>query len=175
MIGVALLRGLWLPLWMRWKTFSYSMKGLRIGKNPSIRKSVEISKQATIGDNVNIGENVKIKGKVSIGNNVFVNDGCYLFAPAQVTIEDGVTFGPFAFVVSGDHNLYNTRQDGAKAPVKIGKNSYIGAHAIILKGVTIGENSTIGAGSVVTHNIAPFTVAAGNPAKEIRKLKGIKK
>lgn len=56
----------------------------------------------------------------------------------------------------------------ATAPVKIGRNVFIGAGSKILKGVTIGENSVIGAGSIVTRNIPSNVVAAGNPARVIR-------
>lgn len=55
-------------------------------------------------------------------------------------------------------------------PVKIGKNCWLGASVIVLPGVEIGEGCTIGAGSVVTKNIPPYSIAAGNPAKIIRKI-----
>ena len=58
----------------------------------------------------------------------------------------------------------------ARAPVRIGDKAWIGARAIILKGVTIGEGAMVGAGSVVTRNVPPWTLAAGNPARAIREL-----
>lgn len=56
------------------------------------------------------------------------------------------------------------------APVKIGNNVFIGAHAIILKGVSIGDNTVIGAGSVVTKDVPAGVIAAGNPCRIIRSL-----
>ncbi len=53
-------------------------------------------------------------------------------------------------------------------PIRIGNGAWIGAKAIILKGVTIGEGAIVGAGSVVTRDVAPYTIVAGNPARFIR-------
>lgn len=61
--------------------------------------------------------------------------------------------------------------EGRSGPVILGDNVWIGMGAIVLKGVTIGENSVIGAGSVVTTSIPPNVVAAGQPARVIRKLR----
>lgn len=63
------------------------------------------------------------------------------------------------------HGLY-TR------PVLLKKNSWIGAGAIILPGVTVGENSIVGAGSVVTKDVPDNTIVVGNPAKVVRNVKG---
>jgi acetyltransferase-like isoleucine patch superfamily enzyme len=55
-------------------------------------------------------------------------------------------------------------------PVRIGDKSWIGLNVIILKGVEIGEGAVVAAGSVVTKNIPPWTIAAGNPARVIREI-----
>lgn len=65
---------------------------------------------------------------------------------------------------------YNTR--GASKPIVIGANAWVGAGAMILKGVRIGENSVVGAGSVVTNNVPPNAVVFGNPARVVWRLKG---
>jgi galactoside O-acetyltransferase len=58
----------------------------------------------------------------------------------------------------------------ARAPVRIGDKAWIGARAIVLKGVTVGEGAMVAAGSVVTRDVPPWTMAAGNPARPIREL-----
>jgi maltose O-acetyltransferase len=61
-------------------------------------------------------------------------------------------------------------EDASCAPVFIGRNVFVGANSLILKGVTIGDNSVIGAGSVVTSSIPENVIAAGNPCRVIRAL-----
>ena len=56
------------------------------------------------------------------------------------------------------------------APIHICDKAWIGMNVIILKGVTVGEGAVVGAGSVVTHDVSPWTVVAGNPAREVKKL-----
>lgn len=63
-----------------------------------------------------------------------------------------------------------SEQGGATSPVVIKDGAFIGAHCIILKGVTIGENSIVGAGSVVTKSIPDGEIWAGNPVKFIRRV-----
>jgi acetyltransferase-like isoleucine patch superfamily enzyme len=113
--------------------------------------------------------------------------GNSLFAAAQsITVGDDVLI---AFdVLITDHNSHSLhfpeRRDdvsewmrGRKdwthvrmAPVVIGDKAWIGARAIILKGVTIGEGAIVGAGSVVTKAVSPWTLVAGNPARVVREL-----
>jgi acetyltransferase-like isoleucine patch superfamily enzyme len=59
-----------------------------------------------------------------------------------------------------------------QSAVRIGNHVWIGAQAIILKGVTIGENSVVAAGAIVTKDVPPFTLVAGAPAKIVRKIAG---
>ena len=95
----------------------------------------------------------------------------------SITIEEKVFIGSGCKIYDHDfHSVYlekrlSIRDDDIKnAPVLIKRGAFIGAHSIILKGVTIGEESVIGAGSVVTKNIPDREVWAGNPAKFIKKL-----
>ena len=76
-----------------------------------------------------------------------------------------------AYITDSDwHGLFNRMSPGHARPVRIHNNVWIGDSAIVLKGVSIGENSIIGAGSVVTKNIPPDSIAAGNPAAVIATL-----
>ena len=72
-------------------------------------------------------------------------------------------------LISNNHDLYE-RQVITCKPVHIGKNAWIGAGATILPGVTVGDNAVVGAASVVTKDVAPDTIVAGNPAKFIKVI-----
>ncbi|PLK44031.1 DapH/DapD/GlmU-related protein [Emticicia sp. TH156] len=97
----------------------------------------------------------------------------------QITIEDNVNIGVGVHVFDTDFHSLNhefrrdsklDRENKKTKPILIKNDVFIGAHSIILKGVTIGENSVIGAGSVVTKSIPANVIAAGNPCRVIREL-----
>ncbi|MBT5016355.1 acyltransferase [Candidatus Peregrinibacteria bacterium] len=112
--------------------------------------------------------------KIQIGSHVSVNRGSKFFPIQQVKnveiiIKDHVAIGPDVTIFAGghDHNYLNLPVVGKT--VTIEKYVWIGGKSIILGGVTIGEGAIIGAGSVVSKNIPPYTIAAGVPAKVIKK------
>ncbi len=108
---------------------------------------------------------------------ILIEDGTYInnnFAVisegAGIEIGKQCLIGPGVSIFDSDfHGLVN-RSEPQKSPIHIGDNVFIGANAIILKGVTIGNNSTIAAGAVVAKDIPANVVAAGNPAKVIKEL-----
>ena len=112
------------------------------------------------------GKNTKI------GKNVFINSCCRFQDNGGIEIGDKTMIGPNVSIVTINHEINpETRINAAPKPVKIGKNVWIGADCTILPGVTIGNNSVIGAGSVVTKDVPDNVIAAGNPAKLIKKIK----
>lgn len=114
--------------------------------------------------------------KITIGDDVGVS-GCTISASKSITIGNRVLVGSGTAIVDQDAHPIDPddRRNGTgeigKAPVVIEDDVFIGARVIILKGVTIGKGSTIGAGSVVTKSIPPYSLAVGNPAKVVRKIK----
>jgi acetyltransferase-like isoleucine patch superfamily enzyme len=110
-----------------------------------------------IGNNVFIGRKAKID--TTYPNSVVVGDGCF------------ITFG--AIILAHDHSVYRhtpfTKDDG-KGKVILEKNVFVGAHAIILRNVRIGENAIIAAGAVVTKDVPPNVIVAGNPARIVREF-----
>lgn len=106
---------------------------------------------------------------VGIGRNVVVMPGCLMMSAGGITIDDGAMIAANVQIISNNHDLYE-RQIITCKPVHIGKNAWIGAGATILPGVTIGDNAVVGAASVVTRDVAPDTVVAGNPARFVRRI-----
>lgn len=112
---------------------------------------------------------------LKVGAN-FAMTGGTICCAENITIGDDVSLGANSVVTDTDfHPLtpYGRKIDssaGKMAPIIIEDEVFIGLNCLILKGVTIGEGSVVGAGSVVTKNIPPHCIAAGNPAKLIRYL-----
>lgn len=108
--------------------------------------------------------------KVRIGKNVVIMPGCLMMSAGGITIEDEAMIAANVQLISNNHDLDNRWIITCK-PVRICRRAWIGAGATILAGVTVGENSVVGAGSVVTHDVEPNTIVAGNPARLIRRIK----
>ena len=117
------------------------------------------------------------QGKIIIGNNVGISNTA-LVSANEIIIEDNVLIGGGTRIYDTDfHSLqlserlkYENDRGIKAAAVKIGKGAFIGAGVTILKGVEIGECSIIGAASVITKNVPPYEIWAGNPAKFIKKV-----
>jgi maltose O-acetyltransferase len=110
-----------------------------------------------------------VRRGLALGKNVELNDGFFL-DPSHgflITIEDGVTFGPGVRVFAHDASSLKCLGKTRIGLVRIGKNCFIGAGAVILPGVTIGENSIVGANSTVNRDIPAGEVWAGVPAARV--------
>lgn len=104
----------------------------------------------------------------------FIGEGIVLDTnyPEDITIEEGVTMTTRCIIVTHFVEIDdNMNRHYSRGKVIIKKQAYIGANTVICKPVTIGEGAIIGASSVVTKDIPPFEVWAGNPARFIRKRK----
>lgn len=107
-----------------------------------------------------------------VGKNVFINFGCTFLDQGGITIEDGVFIGPGAKILTEAHPEQPAlRHTLLVRPVRICRNAWMGAGAIILPGVTIGENAIVAAGAVVTKDVPSNTIVAGVPAKILRNIK----
>jgi acetyltransferase-like isoleucine patch superfamily enzyme len=110
-------------------------------------------------------------GRITIGDNTFINSGTSIGSLSSVTIGNNVAIGNYVLILDSDyHNPLDHTKPGAKAPIVIGDNVWIGARSTILKGVTIGEHAVVAAGAVVTKDIPAYAFVAGVPAKLIRFL-----
>lgn len=110
---------------------------------------------------------------ISIGEDFFANFNLTILDEAAVTIGNNVFIGPNVSIYTACHPIdpdhRNTCAEWAE-PVTIGNNVWIGGSVTILPGVSVGDDCVIGAGSVVTRDIPPRSVAAGNPAKVIKHI-----
>lgn len=111
--------------------------------------------------------------KISIGNGVWINRGCEFYGSmqagnAKIIIGDHCALAPRVRVLSATHNYHRLDLADQAASVTIGHHVWIGAGATILPGVTIGNGAVVAAGSVVTRDVAPFSIVAGNPARFLK-------
>ena len=108
---------------------------------------------------------LKMGNNCKLGNCTIDPSHCF-----HITIGNNVTFGPRVHVLAHDASTKVFLGYTRVANVKIGSNVFIGAHSIVLPGVTIGDNVIIGAGSIVSRNIPSDSVALGSPAKVVKQL-----
>lgn len=130
------------------------------------------------GRKVRIFGNFKVAHpwNVTIGSNCRVNYGVFILAHTRIEIGSGVVLSARCMLLDAGLKLSNFAVEDFpehfESYIKIEDAAWIGAGAIILPGVTIGRKSVVGAGSVVTKDVPPCTVVAGNPARIIRHLDG---
>ncbi|GLD99687.1 hypothetical protein PINS_up008413 [Pythium insidiosum] len=127
------------------------------------------------------GENVIIEApfrcdygyNIHLGDNVFLNFNCVLLDTCEIRIGARTLLGPGVQLYAASHPLDpEVRKAGLEdgRPITIEEDVWIGGNAIILPGVRIGRGSVVGAGSVVTKDVPPMSVVAGNPARFIKSV-----
>jgi acetyltransferase-like isoleucine patch superfamily enzyme len=134
-----------------------NLYGCEIGDNTRLGAFVEVQKNAKIGKRCKISSHTFICEGVTIEDNVFIGHGVAFINdiyPRATTPDGGL----------------QTEADWKVEPTLVKQGASIGSGATILAKVTIGENAIVGAGSVVTHDVPPNTVVAGNPARVLRKV-----
>ena len=145
-----------------------------LGENVSLQDFINLY-GCRIGDNTKIGPFVEIQKNVTVGRNCKIQSHSFLCE--GVTIEDEVFVGHGVMFINDRYprsatasGALQTEADWRVVPTVIKKGASIGSNATILCGVTVGEGAIVGAGSVVTKDVPPGVIVAGNPAKVIRKI-----
>lgn len=136
-----------------------------IGEGTRIWHFSHIMSGCIIGRECNIGQNVVVSPKVIIGNRVKIQNNVSVYT--GVICEDDVFLGPSCVFT----NVINPRSHVSRKEeyrtTRIEKGASIGANATVVCGHTIGRYAMIGAGSVITHDVLPYALVVGNPARQI--------
>ena len=136
----------------------------KIGEGTRIWAFVNIQEDAIVGSECNICDHCFLEKGSRIGNQVTIKNGVSIFD--GVILEDNVFCGTNVVFVN-DRNPRSKKENWILEKTMIKKGATIGSNATILCGITIGEYAFVGAGSVVTKDVLPFELVAGNPAKKI--------
>ena len=135
----------------------------------------------SIGSNVYVGHGTILKAyhlnEMVIGANTWIGQGCFLHSAGGIEIGSCVGIGPGVKILTSAH-----RDDRVDLPIMhqalvfgrvvLADGCDVGVGAILLPGVTIGEGAVVGAGSIVSRDVPPFGVVAGNPARLLRMRDG---
>lgn len=108
---------------------------------------------------------------VTIGEDCFIQQCCTFFGRGGITIGNGVFIGPKVNLITINHDVNPANRSATYGrPIVIEDKAWIGINSTILPGVRIGHGAIIGAQSVVTHDVPPMAIVAGNPARIIKKI-----
>jgi acetyltransferase-like isoleucine patch superfamily enzyme len=135
-----------------------------IGERTRIWAFAHVMKGARIGEDCNIGDHAFVESGVVIGDRVTVKNGVAIWD--GVEIDDDVFLGPNC-VLTNDLMPRSRVYHDENIRTYIRRGASIGANATIVAGNTLGEYCMVGAGAVVTHDVPPFAIVAGTPARRI--------
>jgi acetyltransferase-like isoleucine patch superfamily enzyme len=146
---------------------------VKLGKGTRLAKFINLY-GCTVGDDTKIGAFVEVQKNAHIGNRCKISS--HTFVCEGVTIEDDVFIGHGVMFINDPYpratanGALQTEADWVVEPTIVKQGASIGSNSTILCNVTIGEHAIVGAGSVVTKDVPPNTIVAGNPARVIRAI-----
>ena len=168
----------------RWRRFQLARRGLYLDRScyvgpgvsvgpdmiQRLRGEIEVEKECQINQGVELNP---WGGKIKLGRRVWLGPYTVIYGHGGVEIGGQTLVSMHATILSSNHTVPGREkeiraQPDILLPTKIGRDCWIGAHAVVLGGVTIGDGCVIGAGSVVAKNLPPFSIAVGVPAKKLR-------
>lgn len=147
-------------------------KHIKVGKHTIVSGELLVFSHGgdiSIGEWCYIGEGARVwsSGSVHIGDRVLISHNVNIFDSLTHPLNAHLRHAQFKAIMQTGHPR---SIDLGERPVTVGNDVWIGANACVLRGVTLGEGAVVGAGAVVTHDVPPFTLVAGNPARAIREL-----
>jgi acetyltransferase-like isoleucine patch superfamily enzyme len=158
-------------------------RGATIGQGTLLSpmaKLLRYPRQITIGKEAIVKSGAHLcpcrqEARLSIGDRTTIGFYTLIYASEEIQIGSDCMIAPFVYIVDSDHGLDRAlpmnQQGNRTSPIRIGSDVWIGAHAVILKGVNIGGGAVIAAGSVVREDVPPYTIAGGVPARKIGERK----
>ena len=167
--------------WRRAAIYAELAKRRSFAKWPLNGEVLEMFREdrLVLGPQVHMEPGVWITGgpdaRIEIGGGTFLNQGVMISAMHLIEIGEHCMFANGSLITDANHRFDDLTQPipwqgfTTKGPTRIGDNVWAGANVVITSGVTVGERSVIGANSVVTEDIPPFSIAAGVPAKVLRR------
>lgn len=144
------------------------LKHISVGNGAHIAAGVQLTAWETAGSTP----------RIVIGNHCAIRENAHITAINSISIGDNLLTGTNVLITDNSHGQstrehmslpYYERPLCSKGPVTIGNNVWLGNNVCVMPGVTIGDGVIVGANSVVTHDIPPYSVAAGIPAKVIKQ------
>ena len=155
-------------------SFSFISDDVKLGENVKLAKFINLY-GCTIGDNTKIGTFVEIQKNAIVGRNCKISS--HTFICEGVNLEDDVFIGHGVMFINDTYpratncaGQLQTETDWKVEPALVKKGASVGSGAVILANVTIGENAIVGAGAVVTSDVPPKAIVAGNPARLLRMV-----
>jgi acetyltransferase-like isoleucine patch superfamily enzyme len=161
----------------RWYSLRYPNLELGDGVMFVGRLRLKSGTRLVLGDRVRVRKLVRVNGggTVRVGSDTLLN-GCWIIAAREVTIGDRCLISNAGIMDNDFHNLppalrHDPPNELTRAPVTIGDNVWVGASALVLKGVHIGHDSAVGAAAVVRDDVPERCVVSGNPAQVVKHFK----
>ena len=167
---------------MRANNLYWRLLGMRIGRGCHLEKiRANAPQNIEVGDmtSIQFGTDIKYVGPKTDDYRIAIGTNCYIGHNVTINCTEQIVLGDFVMVAAGcqlidcDHSFDSRllpigRQKARIAPIHIGRDVWLGANVVVLRGVSVGEGSVVGAGSVVTTSIPAWEVWAGVPARKIR-------
>lgn len=110
---------------------------------------------------------IQIPWNLTLHHRACLGDRAHAYSLAMITVEEGATVAQEAYLCAGTHDFTLVALPLKTAPITVERDVFIGARAFVLPGVRVGAKAIVGACSVVTKNVAPYAIVAGNPARPL--------
>lgn len=136
-----------------WRCFLLRLFGAKIGKGVRVQGSVKVWQP----------------WKLKIGAGSWIDGGVSLYSVDEITIGSNAVVSEGAFICTATHDISSEVFELVTKPIGIADSAWICARAVVMPGVSIAEGAVVAAGAIATKNVSPWTVVAGNPAKEVKK------